>query len=57
MGLTVKNIAEIFNKSDFTIRRWIQEERKIIFDGYIYIPEKDPAGNWLFKKRKLDVAS
>lgn len=54
ISLTVKHIAEIFCRSEFTIRRWIQEERDFIFDGYIYLPEKDPAGNWLFKKKLIE---
>lgn len=53
ISLTVKHVAGIFNKSEFTIRRWVLDEREIIFDGYIYLPEKDPAGNWLFKRVKL----
>lgn len=45
---TVKHVAEIFNRHQNTIRRWIDEGRPIVFRGVQYIPEKDPGENWLF---------
>lgn len=57
MNFTVKELAVIFRKSEYTIRRWAQTASEglseIIFDGFVYSPEKDPAGSWLFKKKKL----
>lgn len=46
--MTVKDLAQLFVTTEKTIRRWIDEDRDITFDGMNYRPEKDPGGNWLF---------
>lgn len=46
--LTVRDVADIFHRSEKTIRRWIEENRQIQFDSRIYIPQRDPGGCWLF---------
>lgn len=50
---TVRHIAEVFERDEATIRRWITEGRAIKFDGIVYIPEKDPGNNWRFKAKKI----
>lgn len=47
--LTVRDIAEMFKKSERTIWRWIDEGKKIEFDEKLYLPDKDPGGCWRFK--------
>lgn len=47
---TVQHLAERFQNTEKTIRRWIDEGRDIIdpFTNEQFIPGKDPGGNWLF---------
>ena len=51
--LTVLDVAAIFRNTERTIRRWIEEDRRIEFDGLLYTPKKDPGGNWLFVVTKV----
>ena len=47
--MTVKDVAGLFQKSEKTIRRWIEEGKDIRFDGQVYVPKKDPSGHcWTF---------
>lgn len=46
---TVKDVAERFKKTDFTVRRWINEGREVVIDGVKCEPKKDPGGrDWVF---------
>lgn len=47
--MTVQHLADLFHKDPKTIRRWIEEERKIMLGETYFEPHKDPAGHWLFK--------
>lgn len=46
---TVKDLAKLFQRDDQTIRRWIDEDRKIMLGNTYFEPTKDPAGHWLFQ--------
>ncbi len=50
--LTVNDLTLIFSNSRWTIYRWVNEGKRIVFDGYEYVHELDPAGNWRFKRVK-----
>lgn len=50
---TKKDLAKIFKKKPRTIQRWLDEGKKIVFDGREYRPEKDPGGNWRFVVKLL----
>lgn len=52
---TVRHVAEIFNRDENTIRRWITEGRRVVFRGVEYVPEKDPGKNWLFYTISVEV--
>ena len=54
---TVQNLSKLFHRDAQTIRRWIDEGREIVFDGWRYVPEKDPAGNWLFVMHLVEAAT
>ena len=45
---TKKQVAGCFGKSTRTIQRWIDDDKKIVFDRKEFKPEKDPGGNWRF---------
>jgi hypothetical protein len=47
--ITKLYLAKLFDKKPRTIQRWIDEDRKIIFDNKQFIPCKDPGGCWKFK--------
>jgi hypothetical protein len=55
--LTVMNLMEIFQKSESTIWRWVNEGKEILSldKRMIYIPEKDPGGHcWRFEVKIID---
>ena len=53
--MTVQHLAEMFHRDAKTIRRWIDEDRKIMLGNTYFEPRKDPAGHWLFRVVVIEV--